>query len=118
MDPKALGLPFKSFRPWQVRAIKALGGSRKKVLMYQGPVGSGKSGTALALASMLGSTTAVLTTDLGLQNQFRTDYDMVEMRKRSHFPCLIIIATAAVVVASVVGEGCGRPKADGRGWVA
>lgn len=106
VKPSNFGLSFPSFRPGQEKAIRKIVNSKKRVFFYQAPVGSGKSGTAIAVARALGADTAVLTTDLGLQNQYRDDYDLVEMRGRRHFTCTLVPTKTADKGPCIGGERC------------
>lgn len=91
MKPADLGLPFGSFRRDQLSSIRAVVGSDKPVVFYEGPVGSGKSGVAIGAINYTSDRGIILTADIALQQQYMKSFpETLMMVGRSHFPCIII----------------------------
>lgn len=83
---------LKDFKPResQVRVINAAeeAFSKKDILIVEAPVGSGKSGIALALARWLGQS-HILTPRKSLQDQYYEDFpdELAIMKGKSGYPC-------------------------------
>jgi Rad3-related DNA helicase len=92
MTPTDIGLPdiYREFRPAQTEAIEFVLESDKRFIALGLPTGSGKTLLAAALSRLLGGKTTVLTSTLGLQDQYTralTPCGLVDMRGRANYAC-------------------------------
>jgi Rad3-related DNA helicase len=92
VTPVDIGLPpvYTSFRDAQTEAIEFCLESDKRFVALGLPTGSGKTLTAAALAKLLGGRTVVLTSTLGLQDQYVAHLGpcgLVDVRGRANYPC-------------------------------
>lgn len=95
--PADLGLPpkFASWRPGQYHAIEEAcqtlsEDGEGRMMVVNAPTGAGKSGIAVAAASLLGGRTVVATSTKPLQQQYLNDFTsvgMVDIRGRANYPC-------------------------------
>lgn len=91
MTPVDFGLPpaFQSYRPAQEDAVLYALADDKRITAMNLPTGSGKSLIAATIAKHLGRT-AVLTSTLGLMEQYRLDFEpcgLHDIRGRSNYVC-------------------------------
>ncbi len=88
-SPQELGFPehFDSFRDAQVEAIEHILTTEKRFVGIGAPPGVGKSGIAYAIAKLLGGRTVILTSSLGLQDQYKIFPKVADIRGRGQYPC-------------------------------
>lgn len=84
--------PLPNYRAGQASVINEIEAAIKagyKIILVEAPVGSGKSGVALAVARWAGSA-HILTPQKSLQDQYYEDFSMytVLMKGRSSYPCV------------------------------
>ena len=91
IDPCDLGFPpeFESFRECQVEAVEYVANGDKRFNGLCLPLGSGKSLCAVALARATGWRTAILSSTLGLSNQYADEFgDLVyDIRGKTNYQC-------------------------------
>lgn len=97
-EPYELGLPekFTKFRPAQIEAIEHFINDGFPFELLDLPTGSGKTLIAMAIAKALGMRTVVLTSTLGLQEQYLKDFaesGLVDIRGKNNYDCCNVNAT-------------------------
>ena len=113
--PLELGIPFDSWRPEQEEILSRCLESDKKFIIIDMPTGGGKSGVAVGLHYLTGSTGTIVTTStIFLQEQYQEQFGMPTMKGRSNFACDLKPDLSARDGLCQLGKGCG-PKEK---WVA
>lgn len=89
-SPKALGLPFRDWRPGQRGAIRTILSAKRTHVVINAPTGSGKSTIAMALPKLAPKKRhVILTATLGLQDQYgNTAPWLDDLRGMSNYECL------------------------------
>ncbi len=84
-------MPFDHFHPGQEKAILDISMSSKKIIVLEGPTGSGKSGIALAVSRIMDSSKSVIVCHTKqLQEQYRASFsELPTVVGRNNFPCEI-----------------------------
>ena len=93
LAPSDLGFPpkFSIWRPGQFSAITQGVNSTQRFNALNLPTGAGKSGVAMAIATLLGKRTVILTSTKGLQKQYMDDFSacgLTDFRGRQNYDCL------------------------------
>jgi len=92
-SPRDLGLPFDEFRPGQRKAIAQIINEikGKRIIVLEGPTGSGKSAIGLSVAAMLEAKTVVTTQTKQLARQYQESFDFVKIIEgRDNFYCPLV----------------------------
>ena len=91
--------PFKSMRTFQKEVLEQIGlalASAKRFLIFEAPVGFGKSAVAAALCNYLGSA-YLLTTTKQLQDQYSADFSFFRLIGKANFTCCIPTSSGRLV---------------------
>lgn len=72
LTPDDLGFGVSGFRPYQLETAEKIINSTKRIIIYQGPTGSGKSITSLIPQRIMGDRRLILTRTRQLQDQYAT----------------------------------------------
>lgn len=126
--PTQIGLPrkFRHWRKGQEKAFERVHFSKNRFAILNSPVGSGKSGIAMASAILDSAAsddpesyrTLYLTANRHLQDQVRDDFKstgLVDIRGRDNYTCDIDPARTAAYAKCTAGLWCNRMKRDGDG---
>ena len=85
---------FEKFRPYQKESIEKIVdyyNDGKKLVMYNAPTGSGKSGVEMAIAEAVESAYVVVGNN-SLEQQYLRDFDIANIHGRSHYKCSMVDA--------------------------
>ena len=121
ISPRDLGLPYLDWHPFQLQTIlKAVSAfsSGKRYVLIEGPPGTGKTGTAIAIARLMEYETAYLTSTKDLQRQYEQTSKSPRVIGRPNFRCLIKPEVSASDGQCVSGEKCQYAGLNGRGGCA
>jgi ATP-dependent DNA helicase DinG len=113
ITPADLGLPYGEWRREQWDIISRAVSSDKSIILIEAPPGIGKTGIAIALARILGSSAHYLTATKVLQRQYLELSGLVGAMGRNNFPCLIDESVSADQGICTVGMTCEFNKLNG-----
>lgn len=112
LSPRDLGLPFSDWTPgqWETicQVVAHLAQPDAPPVILEAPTGIGKSAIALAVSRLLApSKTVILTGTKQLQDQYRASFpDLVSVKGRGNFPCLLDARKTAADADCTVGLVC------------
>lgn len=111
--PSDLELPFDEFRPGQRLAIRKIMDQfrHKKVVILEGPTGSGKSLIGMAVASMMETQTVVTTQTKQLARQYQESFPFAKVLEgRSNFDCPLSPGLDCASGPCIAGFKCEEKK--------
>lgn len=119
IEPSDFGLPFPEWRPVQWAIIERAVSTEKKIILIEAPPGIGKTGIAVAIGKLLGSTVHYLTGTKQLQEQYLSIPGLVEVKGRPNFQCAIderVTASDGICTLGMSCEFAGTEGLDGCGY--
>lgn len=107
ISPAELNMPFPEWRTEQLDAMERSLASDKRFIIIDAPTGVGKSGIAVALHYLMGSSKTVITTSTRyLQQQYDNTFELPTIWGRSNYPCAIMDNVSVEDGPCSIDQGC------------
>src|SRR5574338_1382289 len=91
-NPRALKIPYNSWRTNQAQVVQDILDSKAKVVFVSASTGTGKSAIAIATAKLSGPRSVIVTHTRQLQKQYISEFrgmDLMRLIGRENYRCLI-----------------------------
>ena len=88
-SPRDIGLNREEWRPHQFEACESIAETKKRVVVVEGPTGTGKSYIAAGTTKLTGSKAFILTANHSLQDQYVDEGIGEKVIGRANYPCIL-----------------------------